>query len=37
VPKKRGTPKDHPWYWPRNEAMQKFAAMRLKPAIEPVA
>jgi len=37
VPAKRATPKDHPWYWPRHEAMQKFAALRLRPAIEPVA
>jgi hypothetical protein len=37
VPQKRSAPKDHPWYWPRFEAMQKFAAERLRPAIEPVA
>lgn len=37
VPRKRATEKDHPWYWPRYEAMQKFAAQRLRPAIEPVA
>jgi hypothetical protein len=37
VPAKRATPKDHPWYWPRFEAMQKMAALRMRPAIEPVA
>ncbi len=34
VPVQRATPKDHPWYWPRHEAMMKFAAERMKPAVE---
>jgi hypothetical protein len=37
VPVQRAKPKDHPWYWPRYEAMQKFAAERMKPAVERAA
>ena len=35
VPVKRESPKDHPWYWPRNAMMQKLGKDRMKPAIEP--
>lgn len=37
VPVQRTAPKDHPWYWPRQEAMAKLAAERMKPAVEAVA
>ena len=33
APVKRATPKDHPWYWPRREAMLKLAQERMKPAV----
>jgi ectoine hydroxylase-related dioxygenase (phytanoyl-CoA dioxygenase family) len=35
APVKRATPKDHPWFWPRAEAMTKLAQERMKPAVEP--
>ncbi len=34
-PVKRATPKDHPWFWPRHEAMLRYAAERMKPAVAP--
>jgi ectoine hydroxylase-related dioxygenase (phytanoyl-CoA dioxygenase family) len=33
VPVRRETPKDHPWFWPRHEAMSRFAGERMKPAV----
>ena len=33
APVKRAEPKDHPWYWPRFEAMSRHAAERMKPAV----
>lgn len=33
VPVRRGAPKDHPWWWPRQAAMTQLAAERMKPAV----
>jgi ectoine hydroxylase-related dioxygenase (phytanoyl-CoA dioxygenase family) len=33
VPVRRAAPKDHPWWWPRHEAMTRLAAERMKPAV----
>jgi len=33
VPVQRETPNDRPWYWKRREAMMKYAAERMTPAV----
>jgi len=33
APVRRATPKDHPWFWPRQEAMLRLAQERMKPAV----